>query len=52
MLTLLNFASEETVVELPPSIAARETLVSTHAIVKPSQRIDLAPREGRLVRLA
>jgi alpha-glucosidase len=52
MLTLLNLASEETVVELPPSIAARETLVSTRAIVKPSQRINLAPHEGRLVQLA
>jgi alpha-glucosidase len=50
-LTVLNFAGEGVAFDLPGGMAAAETLVGTHGEPRVTQRIDLAPNEGRVLKL-
>jgi alpha-glucosidase len=50
-LTVLNFANERVAFDLPSGMTAAETLVSTHGRPPPSQRAELLPNEGRVLRL-
>ena len=51
-LTIINFTNDDIACELPAELPVRETLAGTHDEPPASQRIDLKPNEGRLLRLA
>ena len=50
-LTVLNFADERVTFDLPGALTPSETLAGTHGEPPASQRIELAPNEGRVLRL-
>jgi alpha-glucosidase len=50
-LTVLNFANATVSLDLPPDVRPGETLAGTHGLRPVSQRLELAPNEGLLLRL-
>ena len=51
-LTIINFGNDAASFDLPGALRAGDTLVSTHGGTKAGGRNELAPHEGRLLRLA